>query len=181
MLVSSEMPIVGGAASARAGGAGHVAAAQIARRTVRHIVERTVRLAIADHVIGTCGGRAHPGWTKFLIVATRFPGTGRTCLEAIGGDRQTPLHPMRSSVASRIMPRTTLDLDASVLRDLRRLGAQEGKSMGRLASELLARSLADHAPEEGPASVTWVSRDLGAPRVHLEDKEALRDALDERP
>jgi len=36
------------------------------------------------------------------------------------------------------MPRTTLDLDALVLRELRRRGARERKSMGQVASEVLA-------------------------------------------
>jgi hypothetical protein len=74
------------------------------------------------------------------------------------------------------MARTTLDLDPSVLRELRRLGEREGKSMGRVASELLARALAeDDAPSP---TFNWVSRDLGAPLIDLEDKEAVRAVLD---
>ncbi|MEA2605840.1 MAG: hypothetical protein QOI00_597, partial [Chloroflexota bacterium] len=38
------------------------------------------------------------------------------------------------------MSRTTIDLDPAVLRELRRRGAREGKSMGQVASELLARA-----------------------------------------
>lgn len=84
---------------------------------------------------------------------------------------------MYQLLTSRIMPRTTLDLDGSVLRELRRRGAREHKSMGAVASELLAVILAE--PEEVVATpLRWVSRDLGAPRVDLEDKEALRRALD---
>ena len=85
---------------------------------------------------------------------------------------------MRCAVTSRIVPRTTLDIDGSVLRDLRDRAHSEGKSMGQLASELLARSVAPD--EEGGASapISWISRDLGTPRVDLEDKEALRAALD---
>lgn len=74
--------------------------------------------------------------------------------------------------------RTTLDLDPAVLRELRRRSAREGKSMGQVASELLAvattRDLDIPAPD-----FTWTSADLGMPRVDLEDKEALRRALDE--
>ncbi len=74
------------------------------------------------------------------------------------------------------MPRTTLDLDPSVLRELRRLGERDGKSMGRVASELLARALVD---DEAPTpSFEWVSHDLGVPRIDLEDKEAVRAVLD---
>lgn len=75
------------------------------------------------------------------------------------------------------MPRTTLDLDPSVLRELRRRGAAERKSMGRVASELLARALVDDdtAPR---AHLAWISGDLGRPLVDLEDKEAVRGVLD---
>ena len=83
---------------------------------------------------------------------------------------------MRLMLASCIMPRTTLDLDPSVLRELRRRGEREGKTMGRVASEVLARGLGESEPERPPLS--WISDDLGAPRVDLEDKEAVRAILD---
>lgn len=76
------------------------------------------------------------------------------------------------------MPRTTLDLDASVLRELRRRGAREHKSMGTVASELLAVVLAQPREEAETAPLRWVSRRMGTPLVDLEDKEALRRALD---
>jgi hypothetical protein len=79
-------------------------------------------------------------------------------------------------LTSRIMPRTTLDLDPSVLHELRRRGERDGKSMGRVASEVLARALAEDEPER-PA-LAWISEDLGAARVDLEDKEAVRAILD---
>ena len=44
---------------------------------------------------------------------------------------------MRYRIASRIM-RTTIDLDPGVLRDLKARARREGKSLGRVASELLA-------------------------------------------
>lgn len=74
------------------------------------------------------------------------------------------------------MTRTTLDLDRSVLEGLRRRGAAENKSLGRVASELLARALDDPAPATPP--LRWKARDLGTPRVDLEDREAVRAALD---
>jgi hypothetical protein len=70
------------------------------------------------------------------------------------------------------MPRTTIDLDASVL------AAREGKSMGKLASELLAQQLASDRPPSQPEELRWISRDLGIPRVDLDDKEALSSLLD---
>jgi len=85
---------------------------------------------------------------------------------------------MRRLIASRIMPRTTLDLDASVLRELRLRGQSERKSMGVVASELLVGALADsHLPPER-SEFRWTAADLGVPLVDLEDKDALRDALD---
>jgi len=83
-------------------------------------------------------------------------------------------------IASRIMPRTTLDLDASVLRELRVRGQRQGKSMGTVASELLAGALADSAGPREDSAFRWTSADLGPPLVDLEDKDALQDAL-ERP
>jgi hypothetical protein len=76
------------------------------------------------------------------------------------------------------MPRTTIDLDASVLHELRRRGRRDGKSMGRLASELLARALAEE--REPPAPFRWTSADLGTPLVDLEDKAAVQAVLDGR-
>lgn len=77
------------------------------------------------------------------------------------------------------MPRTTLDLDPSVLRELRRRSRDKHTSMGQVASELLIRSLhEDEAPAPTPRKFKWVTRNLGRPRVDLEDKEAVRALLD---
>jgi hypothetical protein len=77
------------------------------------------------------------------------------------------------------MGHTTLNLDASVLRELRRRGRRERKSMGQIASELLAKALAQRGDPAAPPRFGWTSRDLGTPRVDLEDKEALQRLLDE--
>ena len=78
------------------------------------------------------------------------------------------------------MARTTLDLDPTIIRELRRRGHRERKSMGRVASELLAGALSEPDEERTPAPFEWVSRDLGEPKVDLEDKEAVRAILDRR-
>lgn len=75
------------------------------------------------------------------------------------------------------MPRTTLDLDTAVLRELKRRKRESGRSIGQLASELLAGALRKPIPPTGSASVTWRTARMGA-RVDLDDKEALRRALD---
>jgi hypothetical protein len=81
-------------------------------------------------------------------------------------------------LASRIMPRTTLDLDASILEQLRRRAASERKSMGQVASERLAVGLGESEPAKRPP-LRWPSRRMGKPRVDLQDKDALWRALDE--
>jgi plasmid stability protein len=83
---------------------------------------------------------------------------------------------MRCALASSIMTRTTLNLDPSVLKELRERSAREHRSIGELASQLLARELREEGQPMPPFS--WVSRDLGKPAVDLEDKEALRAVLD---
>jgi hypothetical protein len=76
------------------------------------------------------------------------------------------------------MARTTLDIDASILRELRRRGERERKSMGQVASELLAAALAESGQPTAARTFSWTSADLGAPRVDLHDKEALSHVLD---
>jgi plasmid stability protein len=85
---------------------------------------------------------------------------------------------MRVAVASRIMARTTIDLDPAILRELRRRGAREGKSMGQVASELLARAVATSSDLPAP-DFEWTTADLGRPLVDLEDAETVRRALTE--
>lgn len=75
------------------------------------------------------------------------------------------------------MPRTTFDLDATVLADLRRRAAAEGKSMGQVASELLAGGLSKDAPAE-PRPLGWARKDMGPFKINLEDKEAVRNLID---
>ena len=75
------------------------------------------------------------------------------------------------------MARTTIDLDPAVLRELRRRGAREGKSMGQVASELLARAVRNDRDLPAP-KFQWTTAKLGPPRVDLEDKEAVRRILD---
>lgn len=75
--------------------------------------------------------------------------------------------------------RTTLDLDGSVLRQLKALQQQHDKSLGQLASELLAKALAD-VGTAAPAPLTWASQPMRA-RVDLEDRDAVQRLLDEQP
>lgn len=76
------------------------------------------------------------------------------------------------------MPRTTLDLDPTVLLELKRRQREDGKSLGRLVSELLAPVLSGPT-RAGPAPLRWTTKSLGA-KVDLEDKDAVHAALDGR-
>ena len=72
-----------------------------------------------------------------------------------------------------------MDIDASVLRELKRRQERERKTLGQVVSELLAKALESDDGTAAPAPFTWVARDL-VPRVDLEDKDALWSVLDER-
>ena len=76
--------------------------------------------------------------------------------------------------------RTTLDIDDPVLRELKRLQAREGKSLGRLVSDLLARALKEDAMASIAPPPSWIAKPMGA-RVNLSDTEAVRRVLDRRP
>jgi len=78
------------------------------------------------------------------------------------------------------MPRTTIDLDASVLRNLKRQAKAEGKTLGDLISEILAPVLTKEGRSRSPATIRWHAAPMGPPKVDLEDKEALGQALGNR-
>lgn len=74
--------------------------------------------------------------------------------------------------------RTTIDIDDPILKDLKRLQRREGKSLGRLVSDLLAQALVESRRSGSAlAEFRWVSRPMKA-RVDLTDKDALFDAMD---
>lgn len=74
--------------------------------------------------------------------------------------------------------RTTIDLDVPILRELKRLQKTEGKSLGRLVSDLLAAALAGRqGSRRARPPFLWVARDMGA-RINLGDKDAVYAVLD---
>ena len=77
------------------------------------------------------------------------------------------------------MARTTIDIDTSLLRELKRIQEEEGKRLGRVVSDLLSEALAAHRGKgRRPVPFRWSSQDMGA-RVDLNDKEAVAALLDE--
>ncbi len=73
--------------------------------------------------------------------------------------------------------RTTLDIDAPVLRDLRELQKREGGTLGELASRLLAEALARRPKKPSTPTFEWTARAMGA-RVDLADKDVVYSILD---
>ncbi|MFV3715401.1 antitoxin [Mycobacterium tuberculosis] len=71
--------------------------------------------------------------------------------------------------------RTTIDLDDDILRALKRRQREERKTLGQLASELLAQALAAEPPPN--VDICWSTADL-LPRVDLDDKDAVWAILD---
>ena len=76
------------------------------------------------------------------------------------------------------MPRTAVNIDGPVLRDIKRLQKRERKPLGRLVSELLAQALGAQRRSGKPTrGFTWVSRPMHA-LVDLDDKDAVQAILD---
>lgn len=71
--------------------------------------------------------------------------------------------------------RTTIDLDPVILRELKQRGAEEGKTLGQLVSELLTPALKEAEPPSPP--FVWRTTRLNM-RIDLEDKDALYAILD---
>ena len=74
--------------------------------------------------------------------------------------------------------RTTLDIDGPILSELKVLQEREGKSLGRLVSDLLAHALKEGAEAAPTSPPVWNAKPMHA-RFDLADKEALHRVLDE--
>lgn len=75
------------------------------------------------------------------------------------------------------MARTTVDIDTLILREVKRLQRAEGKSLGRLVSDLLSEALAGRNRSPVVRELAWSTQDMRA-FVDIGDKEALHAALD---
>ncbi|MGH3909756.1 MAG: hypothetical protein ACRDRM_02900 [Pseudonocardiaceae bacterium] len=75
--------------------------------------------------------------------------------------------------------RTTLDLDSSVLEQLKeQQRLQKHKTLGQLASELLAKALAQASAGQAAEPLTWTVQPMQA-RLDLEDRDGVQRVLDE--
>ena len=78
--------------------------------------------------------------------------------------------------------RTTVDIDDPILKDLKKIQKKQGKSLGRLISDLLAQALGESKAPKASATPAprWISKAMGA-RVDLADPEALYAAMEREP
>jgi hypothetical protein len=77
--------------------------------------------------------------------------------------------------------RTTLDIDDPILKQLKDLQARDGRSLGRLVSDLLAQALsATEVKEAAPRYFAWTAS-AGTLLVDLADKDAVYEALEGDP
>jgi hypothetical protein len=76
--------------------------------------------------------------------------------------------------------RTTVDIDDPILKDLKRIQAKEGKSLGRLISDLLAQAMGERkSPKASSKPARWISKEMGA-RIDLSDREAIYAAMEQK-
>lgn len=73
-----------------------------------------------------------------------------------------------------------MNLDASILRQLKIRAKDEGKSLGDVMSEALAPALSRGGRAREAETARWNTVPLGLPKVELEDKEAVRQVVDDR-
>jgi hypothetical protein len=77
--------------------------------------------------------------------------------------------------------RTTVNIDDPILKDLKKIQQKEGKSLGRLISDLLAQALGERKSAKAPTRpAKWISKSMGA-RIDLADHEALYAAMEREP
>ena len=77
------------------------------------------------------------------------------------------------------MSRTTLNIGAALLEELRKIQEREGKPLGQVVSELVAEALAYRSSRDRsrPRKLSWITRPMGA-RIDISDKGALYVAMD---
>lgn len=73
--------------------------------------------------------------------------------------------------------RTTLDIDAPVLAELKKLQKIEKISLGKLASRLLSVALAHEQKSRPSREPKWIAKPMGC-KADLGDKDAVYRILD---
>ncbi len=73
--------------------------------------------------------------------------------------------------------RTTVDIEAPVLREVRELRKREGGTLGELVTRLLAEALARRPKKPTSPAFAWTAKPMGA-LVDLADKDVVYAILD---
>jgi hypothetical protein len=73
--------------------------------------------------------------------------------------------------------RTTVDIEAPVLKEVRELQKREGGTLGGLVSRLLAEALARRPKKPVTRTLEWTAKPMGA-LVDLADKDVVYAILD---
>ena len=75
------------------------------------------------------------------------------------------------------MVRTTVDIDSPILKEIKDLQKKEGRSMGKIISQLLVEALTRRKSSTEMPSVRWASQPMHA-LVELADKDEVYAILD---
>ena len=75
------------------------------------------------------------------------------------------------------MARTTIDIDDPILNEIRAIQKREGRSMGKIVSQLLAEALNKQKTSAKQPKLQWVSRPMRS-LVDLSDKDEVYRILD---
>lgn len=75
------------------------------------------------------------------------------------------------------MARTTIDIDDPILNEIRAVQKREGRSMGKIVSQLLAEALNKQKTSAKQPKLKWVSRPMRS-LVDLSDKDEVYRILD---
>ena len=75
------------------------------------------------------------------------------------------------------MARTTIDIDDPILKEIKAIQKREGRSMGKIVSQLLAEALVEQMNSAKTQRFKWNSRPM-RPLVELSDKDEVYRILD---
>ena len=75
------------------------------------------------------------------------------------------------------MARTTIDIDDPILKEIRAIQKREGRSMGKIVSQLLAEALIEQKASAKTPKFKWISRPMRS-LVDISDKDEVYRILD---
>jgi hypothetical protein len=83
-------------------------------------------------------------------------------------------------LSSNIVARTTIDIDDPILNEIRAIQKREGRSMGKIVSQLLAEALIKQKNSAKTPRFKWISRPMRS-NVDLADKDEVYRILEMDP